>query len=622
MKIEGKQERVEMGDKPHIKQVWKLNKLIKIGRYGMNRKIAIIKNMIHEVAKQSKLVFIYSVIICLVTYGMTPIISEVYYRLIHYVVSSKQIIFEQIAFLLFIVMIASAIERVSSFNNLLLFEKFQVKVGIDLMKKVYIKTQKIPNILFNKNEYVSKVERMALYSQDSMLTQNTVHILAVIGRIISILIYLGVLAKTGVIYFVLILSISIITNLYNFNVGEKRWKLEKDLEKQVIHKNKLADLLISKNVVYELKINNFLDFILNKWSKVDQEIFKKQSEFEFKTRLQEMLYKIIQVILKMIPPSIAIINVCKGNLSFSLCFLVWQSNEQIGRLVNGIFSEWKQVYYNVEYIAEVFDYIFDKDDVNKNDDVISSDKALEPNDEPVIELENISFSYDDNLVLDDISFKVKEGEKIALVGENGSGKSTLVKIMSGLYAPDSGLVKQYGTDINKVDNKHNKIGVIWQDYFNIELSLKESIGLGDLDNLNNVEMIINVLDKIGLHNKYKLEAVIGKSFDEEGIIPSGGEYQRIAIGRAIFGEKFCIFMDEPTANLDPIAEVSIFNEVSNMFENKAIIFVSHRIGFARLADKIIYLQDSKIVEQGTHNELILQSGLYKRMYETQAQWLV
>ena len=145
----------------------------------------------------------------------------------------------------------------------------------------------------------------------------------------------------------------------------------------------------------------------------------------------------------------------------------------------------------------------------------------------------------------------------------------------------------------------------------------ESIGLGDVSQIDDRQQLLKVCDMLGIDlNDINLDDIIGRSFDSEGKIPSGGQWQKIAIARATFGDKLFLYMDEPTASLDP----KLYSEIKKAFSDKTVVFVSHRVGFANLAERILFVNDGEIVEDGNHNELMEKRGFYYNFYNEQLKW--
>ncbi|MDR2045196.1 MAG: ABC transporter ATP-binding protein/permease [Clostridium sp.] len=246
----------------------------------------------------------------------------------------------------------------------------------------------------------------------------------------------------------------------------------------------------------------------------------------------------------------------------------------------------------------------------------------------VFETKNLSYSYKgDTLALDNVSMKIRKGETIALIGMNGSGKSTLVKLLLQLYKPLSGSLYFYGEDYEMLESDfmRNKIGAFFQDYYLFHMPISENIGFGDIENVNDDKKVNTALQKgdadgfVSLLPKGK-DTFIYTSIDESGANFSGGEVQKLAISRAHMSDKDILVFDEPASMLDPTAELEQFMNIKEKVEGRTAILISHRVGFARLADRIILLDNGKVAETGTHIELMNKNGMYAKFFNEQAQW--
>jgi len=257
-----------------------------------------------------------------------------------------------------------------------------------------------------------------------------------------------------------------------------------------------------------------------------------------------------------------------------------------------------------------------------------TDKAETTADENVVfAVENLNFSYADKPAIKDISFSVKKGEIIALVGQNGSGKSTLVKLLLNMYKPNSGTVKIFGREWRDYKRTYirGKIGVFFQNFHSFHAPIGENIGIGDINDMDNKSKIMEAAKKGGAEKIIAnfpdgLDTMLGKFQDPSGTELSGGEKQRVAAARAHMSNRDVLIFDEPASMLDPIAEMEQFSNIRDMLDGRTAILISHRVGFARMADRIIMLDEGEIAETGTHEELMAKDGLYAKFFNEQAQW--
>ncbi|WP_230077868.1 ABC transporter ATP-binding protein [Brevibacillus sedimenti] len=262
---------------------------------------------------------------------------------------------------------------------------------------------------------------------------------------------------------------------------------------------------------------------------------------------------------------------------------------------------------------------------------IEINKGQEPFPTPIqrgITFENVSFRYihGDRDVLSNVSFHINPQEKIAIIGQNGSGKTTLIKCLMGLYPPLHGQIKIDGKNIFDIDQKQllSNITVIFQDFIRYHLTVRENIAVGDIKRMDDWERIQAVAKVSGTDSfiqQFALgyETPLGRLLvDGEDL--SGGQWQKIALARALFRDSQVVILDEPTASLDPIAEMEIFQNFKLLADKKIAIFISHRMAASRMADRIIVMKEGKIVEMGTHEELMELRQEYYHMYTMQAQW--
>lgn len=253
---------------------------------------------------------------------------------------------------------------------------------------------------------------------------------------------------------------------------------------------------------------------------------------------------------------------------------------------------------------------------------ISTDKV------PTIEFKNIDFSYRDTgaKVFEDFSLLIQSGEDIALVGENGAGKTTFVKLLCRFYDVDRGEILIDGVNIKNLDlnSWHKHLGVLFQDFNRYAYSVKENIAMGNIANINSTEKITESAVTAGASEfveqfSKKYDQILSNRF-ADGTDLSGGQWQRIALARAYFRDANILILDEPTSAIDAKGEYEIFKKISQVQKEKTTIIISHRFSTVRNADKIYVIEKGKVIEQGTHQELMAVAlGRYKYMFELQAE---
>ena len=246
---------------------------------------------------------------------------------------------------------------------------------------------------------------------------------------------------------------------------------------------------------------------------------------------------------------------------------------------------------------------------------------------PIIEFRNVSFRYpaSEEYALNNVSFSLEFGEKLALLGINGSGKTTLIKLLLRFYKPESGEILINGVNIWDYSKEaYSKIfGTCFQEINKYALSLRENIALSRMEEKDDEERIrfaasASGADRIACSLDAGYDTDMTRSFNDNGVELSGGQWQKVAISRAFFSNSPVIILDEPSSALDPEAEDEIFRSFKKLCEDKSGILISHRLSSSILVDKIILLENGKLIESGTHNELVEKNGRYAELYRMQA----
>ena len=242
-----------------------------------------------------------------------------------------------------------------------------------------------------------------------------------------------------------------------------------------------------------------------------------------------------------------------------------------------------------------------------------------------IEFKNVSFVYPntDKEILKNINIYISHKEKIVIVGENGAGKSTFIKLLCRFYKPTSGTITLGGVDIWDIDKNeyYNLISAVFQDYVNFPFTIGENISMKekyDDEKINNIAESVGILDLVK-HSSKGLNTTLTKSFDEEGVEISGGESQKVALARAIYKDSPIIILDEPLSSLDAKAENEFYDNAFDRTKERTAIFISHRLAISSICDRIIVFDKGSLLEDGTHNELMMKKGKYYDMFNLQSK---
>ena len=245
-----------------------------------------------------------------------------------------------------------------------------------------------------------------------------------------------------------------------------------------------------------------------------------------------------------------------------------------------------------------------------------------------IKFDKVWFKYPntDNWILENCSFMINKGDKIAFVGLNGAGKTTIIKLLLRFYEVDDGYILINDIPISKYnkDDLYRNITSMFQDPITYNTTLQENITFSKIDSSESNEQLFYSYEFAGLKDLVQdmpkgLHTQIGKLFDEQGYVPSGGQAQKIALARAIYRNSEIMILDEPVASIDPETEYEIFTKAIKKWESKTIILISHRLSNVIHCDKIIVLQNGNVIESGSHKELMKEDGEYAKLFYTQAK---
>lgn len=440
---------------------------------------------------------------------------------------------------------------------------------------------------------------------------------------VRLIIVASMFLQLGIVTIVTVVILSLVNTLIN-NLTKK---VEYEFRVKVVPLNRRVKYLqhIASNIEYgkEIRVNSFQRLTTQKIEEAETEIFllvKKMLHNSMNAmRLTHTTTAIQDVVVYFVLGYKVLLAKTLSIGDFSLYF--GSINTFKSALVS-IMSEIGDMRIKGRYLGHYLSYMSlpeESQDLEKGTDV------------PLIEqlmFENVSFRYpgQEAYSVKDLSFTIRKGEKVAFVGTNGAGKSTVVKLMLRLYKPTEGRILLNGIDINEMSCEEylRQFAVVFQDYKLFAYTIRENISKEDIGNdeeLNLLMRDIGLYERIAcLPNKY--ETMYSRDFDEKGVEFSGGESQKIAIARAQYKNSQVIIMDEPTAALDPLAEAEIYQKFDLLTKGKSAIYISHRLSSCRFCDVIYTMSNGRIMEKGSHEQLLKNDGLYAQMFQAQAQYYV
>jgi ATP-binding cassette subfamily B protein len=308
-------------------------------------------------------------------------------------------------------------------------------------------------------------------------------------------------------------------------------------------------------------------------------------------------------------------------ITLGMLVFILSSLLQLSLVLSSVLMQTSAIYDRLFRLDDLMDIIDYKSTYTDGNNIL---KLSSP---PTISLQNVDFSYaNGSRIFDDLTLVISPGEKIAIVGENGAGKTTLVKLLLRLYDPQTGHIMINDTDIKDItiNSWYDAVGVLLQEFNTYpQFTVKENVQTGDITRPLTETALKRALEQAEAYDfvaKYpkSTEQILSEKY-RQGIKPSTGQWQRLAIARFMYRESEVVIFDEPTASIDAVAESKIFDNIFKRFADKTVIIISHRFSTVRNADRIVVLDKGKIVEDGTHKELIQLNGKYAYSFNLQAK---
>ncbi len=423
---------------------------------------------------------------------------------------------------------------------------------------------------------------------------------ALLGSIVSITSILVVAAVVSPLICIFALSYVIFVLGVNVMASERVRVVWKELREHLRKADYIRNLVQEGDTAKEVRIFHNVDMLKASWEAARGKADKMKLQQTVWTARINLICQAGYYIFLIIIMGASLLRLSEGIIKPDILLMLFTLGTQIGENAEKIPYAYQRLDYGI-YGLELQKSFFEQTPSAAPETEALKTEA--PADEEVcFQAEHVSFSYPGGKkVLDDISFSINRGETIALVGINGSGKTTLLKLLMGLYHPASGKLKFQGRNYDEYCQGYliKKVGSFFQDFALFHLTVKENVGLGNIDCMDDEKMIWNALKKGGVADlvaswENGINQKLMKNVYRDGIILSGGESQRIAVARTHMSDREILIFDEPASMLDPIAELEQFRHIKEKIQGHTSILVSHRIGFAQLADRIFVLNQGKI----------------------------
>lgn len=411
-------------------------------------------------------------------------------------------------------------------------------------------------------------------------------------------------------------------------VSIQRGKINYSVNVKTSNNKRMAEyyneLLVGKTALYERELFGFKQFIQKFWkysyyqTKQSEKKVVKGSLLLMKSVGMLMSFFIIVIAIFLLVP------LKKNYISIGLYIALVQYEIKLINFISlALADNIKEISFFKEYVNDINEFI--KLECVKDE---KEEKKILPVKVKELSFSNISFRYRGATTdtLKNVSFNLHEGERIAIVGKNGAGKSTLVKLLLNLYTDYNGQIYINKKSIKEYSEleRRSMFSVLFQDICKYEMSLRDILLLSNRDQNIKDKDIINVLkitgaEEVLIDKHITLDSKIGKLFSD-GTDFSGGEWQKIAMARTLLSDSPILVLDEPTSALDPVSESKMYNLFDNISKGKTTIFITHRLASTKIADRIVVIDEGKVVQVGTFDQLRKCEGLFKRMYENQSLW--
>ena len=501
------------------------------------------------------------------------------------------------------------IERLSKVQDHRLQEKFQAKL-FKKISRLYPDYMEVPRI----NDIIERSFNSMGGEWSSLQRGVIIEGYVIIAKLVSVVM---VAASLYIFHplLCLIILVAPIPTLYTSYVGNKlNFKFTRDNSKILREAGYYQSVLLGGSAK-EVKVLNLFDFFFKKWKALTDDYIIREKKNQLNIFILGTVGGFIANLASIAANVFAIVLMTQGKLSIGALGAVLS-------LINTLMSSTSQLF------GSIANFISKKNEAAQFFEFIDLDEQLlKDTDKAVLDIEsleakNVTYRYPltDEHRIKNVSFTIHKGEKVAFVGENGAGKTTFIKLLTGMLQPSSGEILINGIDTRNLDaaDKYNSMASVFQEPARFTtFTIADNVFLGDVDKECDEKAIDNALAFAGFEGADK-DAMLGK--DIGGTDLSGGQWQKIAIARAYYRNRDFIVLDEPTSNLDPLAEAEVFKKYIDMTKGRTVIMVTHRISVASLADRIVVFKDGEIVEDGTHDELLKAGGEYARLYSTQAQW--
>lgn len=515
-----------------------------------------------------------------------------------------------------LVVLSDLITRTINLLDTLLGDLFSNKTSVELIRHA----AKLDLYQFENPEFYDKLERAR--RQTNSRTDLMYQILSQVQDIITIItLGIGLVAFNP--WLILILIVAVVPSfLGETHFNQRKYSLTRSWTPERRELDYLRYIGASDATAKEVKIFNLSDFLAERFEKLSMQYYRANRKIAVRRASWGIFLSAIGSLGYYGAYVFIIMQTIQGLITVGTLTFLAGSFSRMQTMLQSIMSRFSRITEGALYLQDLFDFFEIKPLIISGEEQLPFPEKIQDG----IVFENVGFKYPNSKkwAIKNLSFHLKAGEKLALVGENGAGKTTLVKLLARLYEPTEGRILVDGVDIKSFDlyDLRQNIGIIFQDYIKFQIKVDENIAIGHIEELEQREVVVDaavksLADQVieELPNKY--DQLLGKRF-ENGAELSGGQWQKIALARAYMRKAQVLILDEPTSALDARAEHEVFVRFAKLIEGKSAVLISHRFSTVRMADRILFLENGQKLEFGSHEELIAKDGKYAELFNLQA----
>jgi ATP-binding cassette subfamily B protein len=510
----------------------------------------------------------------------------------------------------------SMLARVVDYLDSLLADKYTRYVSIEVMRHA----AGLDLAAYEDPVFYDRLERARVQATDRLgMIQSLGRLLQQVVTTLSL--------SISIVYFSPWLLLILIAGVVPAFLGESHFaflEYAKNFRQTPIrrHLDYLRILGGSKEAAKELKLFGLSNFLTERFTELSNGIYRENVELSGRRLRIGALLTVLGTLGYYTAYAWVVWRTVKGELSIGTLYFLAGAILQASNNIQQIFSTVSSIADQALFLTDLLAFFAMEPTIRSKPDALPAPR-------PVVrgfEFRDVSFSYPGStrLVLDHLSFTLRPGERVALIGENGEGKTTVVKLLTRLYDPTDGQILLDGVDLREynLEDLYREIGVIFQDFMRYEMTARENVGVGRIEDVHDTERIVaaarkSLADEVIAKLPGGYEQMLGRRF-HQGVDISGGEWQRLALARAYLRDAQVLILDEPTAALDARSEYEVFTRFAELTDGKMTLFISHRFSTVRMADRIVLMRNGRIAEEGNHSQLIALGGRYAEMFELQA----